>query len=507
MSIRLRLTLLHTLLLGLVVAAFAVIVYAAVASQELSQLNYELRLRAEDVQERAFAMPLRAGRDDRADDRHGLLPSAADRDQRIDAVFADRVEGSAISAQLMRSSGDVLLRTSDLGQPIPLPSGFGDTVLTADSQTATVTVDGQGMQVLGLRLDAGRFSDGLFLVVATSLAPVEATLMSWRLTLSVIVLGTIAVSAAIAWFMATRALRPVDQMAGAARAIGQAADFARRLPQPEQTDELGRLARTFNQMLDQLAAANATQRRFLADASHELRTPLTAIATNLAVLRGGGDAPEPSERERDEILRAVARETDRMSRLVADLLTLARTDAGQEPHRHRLDLGAIVLEVYQQQRSLAADVTLRLGEWEQVEVEADPDRLKQAVLNLVDNAARYTPAGGTVTLELRRHNDEAIMVVRDTGIGIPPEHQQRVFERFYRVDQPRARQSGGTGLGLAIAREIALAHGGRIELASEPGAGSTFSLIVPALPVVTLPATAPMGVACRPRAEPRPVAT
>lgn len=501
MSIRLRLTLLHTLLLGLVVAAFAVIVYAAVASQELSQLNYELRLRAEDVLERALAMPGRGGRIVREAGRNEPPPSAAARAQGLGAVFADRFEGSAVSAQLVRSSGDVLLRTSDLVEPIPLPPGFGAAVIASDWQTATVAVEGQAMQILGLRLDARRFSDELLLVVATSLAPVEATLASWRLTLSVVVVATTGLAAAIAWFMATRALRPVDRMAGAARAIGEAADFGRRLPEPSQVDELGRLARTFNQMLDQLAAANAAQRRFLADASHELRTPLTAMATNLAVLRGRG-ATEPSERERDEMLRAVARETDRMSRLVADLLTMARTDGGQEPHRNRLDLGDIVLEVYQQQRSLAAGVTLALGEWEQVEVEADPDRLRQAVLNLVDNAIRYTPAGGTVTLDVRRTRSEAILRVRDTGIGIPPEHQARIFERFYRVDQPRGRQSGGTGLGLAIAREMAIVHGGRIELASEPGVGSSFSLIVPALPGPTMPAPAALAKPRSPRVEP-----
>jgi signal transduction histidine kinase len=497
------LTLLHTILLGLVVSGFAVIVYATVASQELSQLNYELRLRADDVQERAFAMPLHAGRGDRTGDSRRIVPGVADRNERLGAVFADRIEGSAISAQLVQGPGNVLLRTSDLDQPIPLPVGFAESVSAMESQTTTIKVEGEAMQVLGLRLGAGRFSDGLMLVVATSLAPVESTLATWRLTLSVVVLGTIGLAAAIAWFMATRALRPVDQMAGAARAIGEAADFNRRLPEPDQTDELARLAQTFNKMLDQLEMAHATQRRFLTDASHELRSPLTAIATNLAVLRGGG-APPSDDREHQEMLRAAAQEADRLSRLVADLLTLARTDAGQAPHRRRLDLGAIVLDVYQQQLSLASGVALGLGDWEQVEVEADADRLKQAVLNLVDNALRYTPAGGAVTLELRRHDNEAAVVVRDTGIGVPPEHQERIFERFYRVDQPRGRQSGGTGLGLAIACEIAIAHGGRIELASDSGVGSTFSLIVPALPE---PAALVVPVARRSaRLEPQPVA-
>jgi signal transduction histidine kinase len=342
-----------------------------------------------------------------------------------------------------------------------------------------VDIDGEPVRVLGLRLETRPIADDLMLVVATSLAPVESTLQSWRITLSLIVLGTTAAAAAIAWLMATSALRPVDQMAGVARAIGQTADFDGRLPETVPVDELGRLARTFNEMLDQLSEANATQRRFLADASHELRTPLTAIATNLDVLRGDR-VTDPVERA--EMLRAAARETDRMSRLVSDLLALARADAGVPLARRRLALDTLVLDVYQQQRSLSGQVTLTLGEWEQVEVDADPDRLKQIVMNLVVNAIRYTPAGGTVTLDLQCRGADAVLRVRDTGVGIAPEHQTRVFERFYRVDQPRTRQSGGTGLGLAIAQEMAEAHGGRIELVSTPGGGSTFSLILPAMP-------------------------
>jgi signal transduction histidine kinase len=171
-----------------------------------------------------------------------------------------------------------------------------------------------------------------------------------------------------------------------------------------------------------------------------------------------------------------------MARLVSDLLALARADAGVPLARRRLALDTLVLDVYQQQRSLSGQVTLTLGEWEQVEVDADPDRLKQVVMNLVVNAIRYTPAEGTVTLDLQRRGLDAVLQVRDTGVGIAREHQARIFERFYRVDQPRARQSGGTGLGLAIAREMAEAHGGRIDLVSTPGGGSTFSLILPAMP-------------------------
>lgn len=487
MSIRLRLTLVQTLLLGLVLTAFAIIVYAAVSAQEMNQLNYELRMLAEDTQQRAYGRPPREarfqavgeggnpfGRDTVRESVPARVPH-----ERFGAIITDRFEGSPVMAELVGSGGDVIVRTAGLDAQLPLSPGFLKAVKAAGSHSETVTIDGEPVRVLGLRLESRPIGDDLALIVATSLASVEDTLQSWRITLSLIVLGTTAVAAAIAWLMATSALRPVDRMASVARAIGHSADFDGRLPETGPMDELGRLARTFNEMLDQLSGANATQRRFLADASHELRTPLTAIATNLDILRGDG-VSDPAERA--EMLRAAARETDRMSRLVSDLLTLARADAGVTPSRRRLALDTLVLDVYQQQRSLSGAVTLTLGEWEQVEVDADPDRLKQVILNLVDNAIRYTPAGGTVTLDLQRQGPEVVLRVTDTGVGIAPEHQVRIFDRFYRVDQPRTRQSGGTGLGLAIAREMAEAHGGRIELTSTPGEGSTFSLILPALP-------------------------
>jgi signal transduction histidine kinase len=492
MSIRLRLTLLHTLLLGVVLTAFAIIVYAAISAQEVSQLNYELRARTDDLQERALGVRVRAARG-RAGELPALAGNAADLIQREDApadvapdvvlpndslnsAMTERMAGSPFSAQLLLDSGEVIAHTADPRPVAPIPAGLWTQVMANGQHTARAELDGQPYQVLGTQVETGRFSNRLLLVVMSPLAPIEATLAAWRLTLALIVAGTIAISAAIAWFMASRALRPVDRMTTAARAIGQATDFSRRIPEPEQGDELGRLARTFNEMLDRLAAAYATQRRFLADASHELRTPLTVIGTNTAALLRGGDH-DPVERE--ETLRATARETDRMTRLVSDLLTLARVDAGLRPAFRRLAFDAVVLEVYQQQQSLTGDVRLLLGEWEQAEVEADPDRLKQVVLNLVDNAIRYTPPGGTVTLELHRAGRDAVLRVRDTGIGIPLEHQERVFERFYRVDQPRSRYTGGTGLGLAIAREVAIAHGGRLELVSQAGAGSTFTLTLP----------------------------
>jgi signal transduction histidine kinase len=296
--------------------------------------------------------------------------------------------------------------------------------------------------------------------------------------LVLIVAGTTGVCALIGWFLAAKAMEPVDEMTRAAHAIGVTSDLSARIPEPPQRDEIGRLALTFNEMLGRLQQAFATQRHFLADASHELRSPLTAIRANVETLRRGGQT-DPGER--DETLRIVEREVDRMGRLVDDLLSLARADAGQqEPVRVRLSLDSLLLEVYHQQRPLAGRVRLTLGEFEPVEIDGEPDRLKQLLINLVDNALRHTPPGGAVTLDLLHGDRAATIRVRDTGAGIPPEHLPHIYERFYRIDSARSRVAGGTGLGLAISREIVVAHGGTIDVESTVGQGTTFTVTLPA---------------------------
>jgi signal transduction histidine kinase len=267
-------------------------------------------------------------------------------------------------------------------------------------------------------------------------------------------------------------------MTQSAHAMGRSADLSQRLPVPRQRDELRRLALTFNEMLGRIAMAVAAQRQFLADASHELRTPLTLIqATAELSLRDD----EGAITERHANLRTIARESNRMGRLVADLLVLARADEGQSLFRRQLSVDSLLLEVYEQQRVLATEVQLVIGALEQAEIDGDPDRLKQLFLNLIDNALRYTPTGGTVTLRLTRRRDWVALDVADTGPGIPAEHLPWIFDRFYRIDQPRSHGSGGSGLGLAICRWIAEAHGGRIEVTSQVGAGSTFTLFLPAV--------------------------
>jgi signal transduction histidine kinase len=251
-------------------------------------------------------------------------------------------------------------------------------------------------------------------------------------------------------------------------------------------DEVGRLAETFDSMMDRLEQSFETQKRFIADASHELRTPLTAIKGNAELI---SIAPPD---ERDLCVSAIRREAERMSRLVNDLLLLAEADIAEQPiHPRPLDLQPLVEDVYRAAQLLGGDrVTVLLEEAQQpTPAVADPDRIKQLLLNLVDNAVKFTPEGGVVSLRLSQNGGWTEIAVSDTGVGISSEEQDAIFRRFYRVD--KSRSTRGSGLGLAICSWIAEAHGGSIEVSSNPGKGSTFTLRLPATPSSQDPTTHP----------------
>lgn len=272
---------------------------------------------------------------------------------------------------------------------------------------------------------------------------------------------------------ATRqALRPLDRVIQAARAI-ESGKLDERL-RPTKRDEIGELGIAFDTMLDRLAGMVASQRRFVADAAHELRTPLTALGGMVEMLQLGADRGDPSTIRR--MLDTMSREIDRLGRLVADLLTLSRMDAEQPLHPVSVDLGALLREIAAQTRLLATGQEVQVQIDHPVTIIADPDRLKQVLLNLTANALRFTPAGGQIVLRLSTSGQRAIVQVADTGSGIAPELLPRVMDRFVRGDASRARATGGSGLGLAISSAIVEAHGGTIEIESVPGQGTTVTI-------------------------------
>jgi heavy metal sensor kinase len=278
------------------------------------------------------------------------------------------------------------------------------------------------------------------------------------------------------WFLAGRTLRPVERITDIARGIGES-DLSRRIDIATD-DELGRLASTLNGMIARLEEAFIKQRQFVADASHELRTPLAVIQAESSLAL---EKPRDQEQYRRS-LELVSQEVSYMSAIVGKLLLLARSDAGSEQlNIQEVDVAGLVDELGQDLEALAQEKDLRLcfGPMDALPVRGDRVRLRQLFLNILDNALRYTPAGGTITASVVRKDDQAVVSVGDTGIGIPEEHLPFIFDRFYRVDKARTSREGGTGLGLAIATSIAKMHGGTIEVESAVGTGTTFRVRLP----------------------------
>ena len=311
---------------------------------------------------------------------------------------------------------------------------------------------------------------------------VEDTLETFVTVLAVSGLLAFLLSVGGAYLLARAALSPVEAVVSSARGMREG-DLSRRLPVSHPNDEIGRLTTTINALLARLEAAFARreealsrQRRFAADASHELRTPLTSIAGYAQILEEWGLRDPTTAREG---VAAIRRETERMQRLVEGLLALTRGDEGAPLEIEDHDLAAVAEEAAQTARTAAGDkLAVRYLPAElPVNASFDRDRIRQVASILLDNAIKYTPEGGKVTVTTREKDGWAELEVSDTGVGILEDQLPLIFERFYRADKARA--SGGAGLGLSIARQIAEAHGGKIEVESTPGEGSTFTLLLP----------------------------
>jgi heavy metal sensor kinase len=307
-------------------------------------------------------------------------------------------------------------------------------------------------------------------------ARMERTLFRFVEALLVLLPPAVLLATAGGAMIARAALRPVDEISAIARRI-TAEDLTRRIPQQGTYDELDRLTATLNEMLTRLDAAFVELRRFAADAAHELRTPLT-------VLRGGLEVALRNPRsaaEYERVLRSSLEEVERLVRLSEDLLLFSRVTAGLDGARTSVDLAAVVSDVADLGRRLgqAASVSVHVKEALPATVVGDAGALRRALLNLVENAVKYTPPMGRVDIALAGDDRWAVVAVTDTGSGIEPDEIARVFEPFVRLDTARTRETGGTGLGLSIAQAIVVAHGGTIDVQSTPGAGSTFTIRLP----------------------------
>ncbi len=474
MPIRTRLTFMYTALL-----AFAMLVFSLAT---LSVLKWTLRHQVDDTL-------IKSAEDIRLAAVLGAAPSMSG-----DPLISEILMAQINSLSAPGLFAQIWLHDSKTLQPYPYETswsmlGMGGYTgpldaegLNGESETRRdVVINGYHLRVITEPLEINGQVVG-HIQVASSLRTVDAAMD--RLLKIMLIFGAATMLAALFLGdnLTIRALRPIDTIAQTARQITAADDLSRRIPYESQ-DELGQLTKTFNQTLERLERLFNAQRRFVADVSHEMRTPLTTIRGNLSLMRRIGYD--------EEAVGAIDGEAQRMTRLVEDLLLLVKADAGRlSLEKEVVELDTLVLEVYNQAHILSEDkVAVHLGQLEQARVMGDSDRLKQLLLNLVSNALKYTPEGGSVTMSLTLDDAWVRVDVADTGIGIPPEDLPHIFDRFYRVDKARSRAMGGTGLGLSIAHWIAEAHGGQLSVVSEVGKGSTFTVTLPLVPETVAPAS------------------
>jgi two-component system OmpR family sensor kinase len=327
----------------------------------------------------------------------------------------------------------------------------------------------------------------LFIEYSRSTESVGSTINRLWLFLGLGVLGGTALAMLAGIAVASRAMRPIATLTGTARKIATTRDPSQRIPEPERDDEVGELARTLDQMLRQLDAARSEteqmmhlQREFVADASHELRTPLTSILANLELLQERLTS-DGAMGEENEMVGSALRSSKRMSRLVSDLLLLARADAGRTSARRECDLAAVASAAIAEVRPVANGRRLTMSEAGPVPVQANEDELHRLAVNLLDNGLRHTPEGTEIKVAVERRNGDAVLEVSDDGPGIPAGMESQIFSRFVRGSGP-ADMAGdsGTGLGLAIVKAVATSHGGGVEAGPSPAGGARFTVTLPA---------------------------
>jgi signal transduction histidine kinase len=390
-------------------------------------------------------------------------------------------------------------RKAALGHLDPIPA---NTMVVTTSPDGTRTVRGARLDVLPPTFTDGQPHWGVVGATSYGVVPtpdggtvavvepspsrgflgrISATLgflqsLWWQLALTALVSAAIALM--LSRLLARGMTQPLRDMAKAAGRM-ETGDYSTRV-RTRSRDEVGQLADAFNTMSAELQQLEQLRRDLVANVSHELKTPITALRAHLENILDGVERPDPAT------LQVMLAQSERLGRLVEQLLDLSRLESGDVPlDREPVSLAPIVTQVLSEIEVARADRGVSVESDVPVDlprVNADRERIHQVLFNLVDNAVRFTPPGGSVAVRAARLNGRCEVRVVDTGTGIPPEHLPRLFERFYRVDPARSREDGGTGIGLAIARSVVEAHGGHIRAESQPGAGSTFTFDLPVVP-------------------------
>lgn len=482
MTIRLRLTLWYTALLGATLILFSVLVYALLAANLWAQVRQTVGKQADDIT--------------------GLLTQQLLHQQRLLIIrdsgffFPDLdlfISGSG--AQVIGPDGSIVLRSQNLGKmEVPYRSA-----LPRIQQGLSHTYYGETGSKIPFLVYSQPFVLNKEVIGAVQIVqPIDSVENTLNQVSRYLILGTalsLVLAAIVGALIAHRALAPIGAITDTAGGITRTGDLGQRLQITDVGSEVGQLAATFNEMLDRIQRLFNTQERLIADVSHELRTPLTTMQGNVELLQrmfSSENNPVTGSGPKGEVLREtlseVEQETHRMSKMINDLLLLAQADSGAlQLQWAPVEMDTLLLEIYRQTKRVAelrkgpGALDVRLGHEDQALVWGDRERLRQLLLNLTDNAIKYTPEGGAITLSLTNEEGWVRIVVRDSGIGIHSNNQERIFERFYRTDKARSREMGGSGLGLSIVQWIAQAHNGRVTVESEVQQGSTFTLWLPEL--------------------------
>lgn len=462
-SIRFKLTIWYAAVMGMVLIFFSAALYLTMGRALYAEVDAKIKAMAEVT---ASSPNRPAGHFD-----------LTQLDMMLEEKLGFRSPGKFI--QILDNTGTVGQTSANL-QAHPLPISIGALKKASNKETSfeTLKISYSKYPIRMVTypvIENGEVTN--ILQIGTSLQTVQDTLQKLFLTLLLGVPASLILASFGGWFMAKKSLSPVNDITTAARLI-TAKNLDQKIDVPNPNDEVGRLAETFNEMISRLNDSFRQMNQFSSDVSHELRTPLT-------ILRGEMEVALRTRRTQEEyeaVISSGLEEVERMSLMVEELLLLSKAEHGElklnisDVPLHRL------LDTAHGHATILArgkGLTISIRKSEEVYIQGDEMRLRQLLLNLVDNAVKYSPKGSEIDLSLSKNRECAYISVRDTGIGISNEDQDKIFERFYRVDKSRSREVGGTGLGLAICKHIADAHGGGISVESERGKGTTFTVTLP----------------------------
>lgn len=462
MSIRARIVLLSTLLMAVVLVSVSLGVYQMLVRSLESDVDRRLYTVVDDYRTQSEI----------EFDENGEPTLMAPRN-------LDPFTYPGLNLQVLNSEGTRMGLSAEYPMRLDVPESVVESNTDGDAVYFTTEIYGDNVRVISAPLKS---EDGTLFGTVQAYEPLwamEQALDQLQLFLFSGSMIGLTMTALGAYLLTGQSLRPLTQITESIRGVGRSGDLKKQIHTPATNDETQQLAETFNHMLERLDSAFHAERRFVGDASHELRTPLTALRGNAEILLRQLDSERMNTDDMREGLTDIRDEAERMGRLVEHLLTLARADVGWRPELQPLELDKVVRDVARVATPLSGNHDFVTDIDEKLQIEGDPDQLRQLLLILLDNAFAYTPAGRTVTLKTSSEGGFARIDVIDEGPGMSDEQVKRIFDRFYRGNEARNGGTSGAGLGLAIAKWISDCHAGHISAYSEQGSGTRMIVRIP----------------------------